>query len=181
MKLIKDADGSFKIQYEMTHCISCDGTGIVKQIKPCPNYDKPMRGIPCPHCGSKTKHGHHYIHTGAERTCETCDGKGVRPETRFDYLPKDWMKDFPIRVFRKIEEHFAYNPAFQLGMGAIFACQDYGRAWRDTDSALIADLRERGGMDQACKISTEAGQVAEMVAVLLAPNGYIVVPVFKEG
>lgn len=68
--------------------------------------------------------------------------------------------------------------ASTLGIGTVYACTDYGRAWEANDSeALRARVREgmRGSL-QWCKITDrETRRIADYVAVHVTSNGYAVV------
>lgn len=152
-------------QFGKVTCATCKGTG------------KGKRGAKN---GCQSCHGSKVTYT-KERTatCERCKGEhiGFEPETLYHHMPAEIWDALELRVYRS-DRGISGNESF-LGLGCVFSCQDYGRAYNATDEAIIADVRSEK-IHQACKVTKKDGTLCSHVGIFVNKGGYSVRPVFDS-
>lgn len=164
-----------KLVYATTTCWTCNGTGAYRPNHPCPRYDRPQNGQPCPHCGSTTKHGHHYLPDGQDVTCGRCQGTGKVPENRYDYLPSEIVTAIPLVVVRS-NRAITFNESY-LGIGCLWSSVDYGAHRRLSDEALAEKIRSdmsQGHSVQACHVVDKEDRLPPFIAICCNNQGYSV-------
>lgn len=173
MKII---DG--KIVLEITKCGWCDGKGTSPARIKCPKCMGTRRGPRGGRNGCSCLDGSAYSKTLTE-VCGRCDGAKTEMETLTDYATPEMWQGMTFKVIREEKGRFGFNEEY-LGVGYVYTCGDYGRAWGDhNDSALIEDVRKSTG-HQACKFAKNDGTLADHIAILVTPNGYKVKAVFAD-
>jgi len=145
-------------------CGTCDGTGKGKRGK--------VRG--CRTCyGNKTVPD--FNNTVA---CDLCGGswQGSQEETLYDYLPESVWQGLAFKVYRNAVP-MTFNEQY-VGVGCVFSSTDYGDAWKGTDEAVIAEVKEHTS-HQACKVAREDGTLCNHVGIFVMPGGYAVRAVWE--
>lgn len=153
---------------------SC-GDGTIEPLRPCPRYNMRQNRIPCPHCGSTSRNGHHYLKQ-PRITCPNCEGTLIIPEGICDNIPDAWWQEFNFKVYRS-ERPQTFNEAY-LGLGTCFGLTDYGRYKSQTDDEIIADVKKHT-WTQAIKVVDKELNLADEIAILCNNNGYSVVAMLK--
>jgi hypothetical protein len=132
------------------------------------------RGNKCPECGTTRKTGHNaWIRTGEWQTCYICNGTAIVPEDRFDYLPAEILSTIPLQVIR-LSRGMTFNESL-LGMGCVWACQDYGKTWDMTDRDILAMLRvelDKRSSVQACTVVDKGDALAGAIGIFVNRGGY---------
>lgn len=166
-----------KAVFERVTCWDCSGTRVVTRNQLCPNWNKPQKGKACPHCGSKTKHGHQTV--GEHQTnCSRCDLEGKIQEDRFSHIPSDWWKDYALNKVKievtRINRGQTFNEAY-LGIGVIGSCTDYGELWNLSDEQIEAQkhhLLASHSPVQYVGIVDKENNVANSFTLVVKNQGY---------
>ena len=113
--------------------------------------------------------------------CGACNGTNKVKETIHSYITPEQWRSFEFKVIREENGRFGFNESY-LGLGYVFTCGDYGRAWGMNDAAaLIAEVKDvKYGAHQASKIAREDLTVCDHIAILVTKNGYKVKAVFGD-
>src|SRR5260221_13552648 len=82
-----------KLILEIITCWDCQGKREVTRFDLCPHNNKQVRkfGGKCPRCGAKNKYSHTTVGQHQE-PCHTCEAKGSRTETLYDFVNSDDWK-----------------------------------------------------------------------------------------
>jgi hypothetical protein len=169
------------------NCTACsfNQPGTMSTVLPCPTNGKGPKGG---RDGCRTCHGsrRHYDHE-TRVPCSQCGGAYERAavETFTDSAPREAILTLAetLTVVRQ-DRAGTWNEAY-LGIGSLWSCSDYGRAWERPDEELVAEIRERLTTErvQACKIvqpyervDTDARLVDRLV-IVLHRDGYLIVAV----
>lgn len=137
--------------------------------------------------GCRKCHGYGYEWDQDNRlTCEVCNGnyENFLSETPYDHIhfSKD---DIRIKVIRDYASRaMSFGEQF-IGVG-LFSCTDYGRHKSQSDEELIEsafhfDERETN-WTQGIKLIRDKNdlRVCDALAIVVADQGYSVIPVFEE-
>lgn len=167
-----------KLIYESRTCGTCDGTGRYRGNHPCPRYDRPQKGQPCPFCGSTTRYGHHYLPDAEDMVCPRCQRTLQEPETRCDYLPQEVLASIPIVVVHS-NRAITWNESY-LGVGCLWSTVDYGRHKTMTDEQLVAEVRDgRHSSVQATAVVDDQDRLPPFIAICCSDQGYSVRSAWK--
>lgn len=145
-------------------CSVCNGTG---------------RGARGGANGCKACRGLRWEYSKTERvTCGRCNGTTFVPENWTDDIPQAAVDDLAANI--EIVRTDRHNDWVEnhLGLGALWTCQDYGRAWNGTDEAVRAAVVAQMGRVQACKVMDYDQHRNEYSAPMAAG---IVVQVRRDG
>lgn len=105
-------------------------------------------------------------HTLSE-TWERCDNMGKAASAKFAET---------VRIVVDRGASFTWGDSY-LGLGSLWSCTDYGRAWEGTDEAVIAKIREQltTGRTQWINVIDAGTRVmADTLVIGLSRNGYTV-------
>lgn len=176
---MKVQDG--KLVYETKPCWCAEGErpGQVQEYRRCKYYDQKVKGrFPadhCPDCDATRQHSHLYsISTGQWKACDRCNGTLRLPEGRTDYMPQEIVAAIPLKVFR-LNRGMTFNESL-LGMGCLWSCQDYGRAWSSQDSVTLKHVQEelQNHSAQACAVVDEEDRLPQAIGIFVNIGGYSV-------
>ena len=170
-----------RLIYEPRVCPGCDGGKTVGGFRRCSFYDKPMRGHPCPDCGSTRRYGHNCGISTAERSlCGRCEGSGTVLETRYDYLPADILQVVPVLIVRQ-NRAATFNESL-LGLGCLWSSIDYGQAWGMPEDQLYAKVRQAivKHSSQACSVVDDQDCLPPAIGVFVHREGYSVRPITED-
>jgi RecJ-like exonuclease len=111
--------------------------------------------------------------------CYECKGKYIdyEAETLCDYMPKDIWAQVPLKVYRTNKPMTVGE--YLLGMGCLFSCTDYGRAWGSTDEQVLESVRKHDSV-QATKVCADDGRLCSHVGIFINEGGYTVKAVFEH-
>ena len=168
---------------DSTACTGCKWEGAT----PRPGMQRVIVSVPCPKCKGTGKRGNGYClnygcHGGTMRkpsdteweTCRKCGGTALQPETWCDSAPQEAVADIPVRVERQ-NRGISMNESL-LGLGCLWSCTDYGRAWDANDDDTLRDeiiKRLTTERTQAIKIvDRETGKLADEIVVVVSRGGY---------
>jgi DnaJ-class molecular chaperone len=172
---MKVVDG--KLVLETKNCSNCDNGTVPSKIscKKCNGSGNGPKGGKG-RCRSCYGSGSVWDHDNREK-CKKCNGifENAEKETMCDYIPEFIWESLPIRV-EKINKKTTWNEQ-NLGLGFIFCCVDYGRAYHDNDEKVIADVKKHKGV-QASKIVDDNYNFAKEIVVTVKLDGYQVNPRF---
>lgn len=137
---MKIENGMLVIEKKKKPCWNCC-KGEISSRKPCPKCNgtkKRGRGT-CRNCtGSHLKPIDEgtIIDWDNPQTCPKCNGnyQNQENETITDYLSVEELKKLPVKVFYQ-DRDITWNEA-NLGLGCIYSCEDYGRAWKERDKTF---------------------------------------------
>ncbi len=163
------------ITLELRPCTSCNGSGRAAKQVTCPACKGTGNGPKGGHNGCKKCSGLRYVYSRTETvTCGSCDGAGHVPENDCDTMPDAWWQALTFKVYRH-ERAISFNE-YLLGLGCVFSCTDYGRAYESTDEKVIADVRAHTWI-QLCKVAKDL-TMCDHVGIFIAHNGYSVRAVY---
>jgi hypothetical protein len=168
-----------KLVLERRACLNCN-EGTIPGQRWCPTCKGTGKGKRGGAGGCRTCRG---MKTTADfdnpTPCPVCKGnyQNAQPETTSDYLPDDIWRGLTFKVYRT-NQPLTWNES-HLGLGFVFSCEDYGRAWNDTDENIITSVKEHGG-HQASKIAKDDGSICDHVAIVVKRGGYAVKAVFTK-
>ena len=167
-------DGN-KVTLETKECISCQGTGRAAKQIPCPACKGTGRGIKGGKNGCRKCSGFKTAYSSTETvTCGGCEGTGKRPENDCDSMPDEWFASMPFRVYRHNREQ-TYNE-YLLGIGCVYSCTDYGRAYAATDDKVIAEVSSHTFV-QLCKVARNL-TLCDHIGIFVNRDGYSVRAVY---
>lgn len=168
-----------KVVLERKNCWCGDGT-------------KPA-GVPCPGCegtgnGKRGGKGQckncfglgKVYNSGKRVVCDICKGQyeNAEPETFCDTIPLSIYTTIPVVVYRTGQPMNFLESL--IGMGCLYSCTDYGRAWNDkTDEKLIQEVKIQQHT-QATKVCKEDGTFCNHIGIFVRRTGYTVQAVFGE-
>lgn len=161
-------------------CASTKNPGLMASHKTCPKCKGTKRGPRggrggCRNCDSN---GQVYDYDNLI-TCGACNGTKIVPETDCDTITAEQWKAFTFKVIREPNGQFGFNESY-LGLGYVWTCGDYGRAWdRNNDAELIETVKNENHYIQGVKIAKDL-TVCDHIAILVTKNGYKVKAVFAD-
>lgn len=147
-------------------CPTCKGSG---------NGKRGGRGK-CPQCSGSGR----VYDSGATMPCRACAGnyKDFQAETYCDTIPLSIYQTLPVKVYRT-EIPMTVGESL-IGLGCLYSCSDYGRAWKnpERDNELVEEVRNQK-FTQATKVCKEDGTLCDHIGVFVRPGGFTVKPIFK--
>ena len=173
---------TLQVNFQLTFCSDCKGTGKVTNYVSCPRSWKPVKQYPghvCPDCGAKNRNSHDLLKNAAgERItktveCYRCKGAGKYTPDFYTYLD-----------FRPLVPFFNIKAAVRgrasdfnegcIGMGLVAGVTDYTR--HTVESALERfhkkDAETRFQFEQGGNLLTPDGHLAKVFMLYALADGY---------
>lgn len=169
-----------KLILEKKDCTLCEeGTICTKENCPkCGGTGRGPRGGKgkCKPCFGS---GNYYNHD-KRSVCPICGGnyKGFEMEVPSDYAPKELWQSLNFKVYRQ-NRGMTWNEQ-HIGIGSIYCCVDYGRAWKEEDSKVIQDVQFKDGKQAGSSFTDRDGVLCDHIGIFLTPEGYSVKPLFVQ-